>query len=290
MPRRPASRRSNCRTPTSWRRPPEGRNRPAPPDDAQPQHDARPQRRAGPGGGAAKPGGVLDHLQQGARLHRGDRRQLATASFPASCRRTSAPRPRPFWSRTSSAPPKRQPAEKHLPDAGAAQPARRPDYFVSRIEHIADVIARSQTNLKIMYDFYHVQVMQGDVLKRRKRHLPLIGHVQFAGPPARVPPQHGELNYPVIFDAIDAMGWKGLGRRRIRFRRPDRRQISAGASRTGSADGLSFSFGRSLSCMNGAAQQTASELATAAQTIARTMPAASPSRKNRNKILRHRQR
>jgi 2-dehydrotetronate isomerase len=86
----------------------------------------------------------------------------------------------------------------------------RPDYFLSRIEHIADVIAKvGKPNVKIMYDFYHVQVMQGDVLKRMEAHLPLIGHVQFAGPPSRTPPQTGELNYPVIFDAIDALGWKG---------------------------------------------------------------------------------
>ena len=86
----------------------------------------------------------------------------------------------------------------------------RPDYFFSRIEHIADVIAKvGRPNVKIMYDFYHVQVMQGDVLKRMETHLPLIGHVQFAGPPSRTPPQRGELNYPVIFDAIDAMGWTG---------------------------------------------------------------------------------
>jgi len=86
----------------------------------------------------------------------------------------------------------------------------RPDYFFSRIEHIADVIAKvGRPNVKIMYDFYHVQVMQGDVLKRMEAHLPLIGHVQFAGPPSRTPPQVGELNYPVIFNAIDAMGWTG---------------------------------------------------------------------------------
>ena len=86
----------------------------------------------------------------------------------------------------------------------------RPDYFVTRIEQIADIIAKvGKPNLKIMYDFYHVQVMQGDVLRRMEKHLPLIGHVQFAGPPSRTPPQTGELNYPVIFDAIDAMGWKG---------------------------------------------------------------------------------
>ena len=86
----------------------------------------------------------------------------------------------------------------------------RPNYFVSHIEHIADIIAKvGKPNLKIMYDFYHVQVMQGDVLKRMETHLPLIGHVQFAGPPTRVPPHKGELNFPIIFDAIDAMGWKG---------------------------------------------------------------------------------
>jgi hydroxypyruvate isomerase len=86
----------------------------------------------------------------------------------------------------------------------------RPDYFVSHIEHIADIVAKvGRENLKIMYDFYHVQVMQGDVLKRMEKHLPLIGHVQFAGPPSRLPPQKGELNYDVIFPAIDAMGWKG---------------------------------------------------------------------------------
>ena len=86
----------------------------------------------------------------------------------------------------------------------------RPDYFISRVEHIADVIGQvGRPNVKIMYDFYHVQVMQGDVLKRMEAHLPLIGHVQFAGPPSRSPPQKGELNYDVIFPAIDAMGWTG---------------------------------------------------------------------------------
>ena len=86
----------------------------------------------------------------------------------------------------------------------------RPDYYVSHIEHIADIIAKvGKPNLKVMYDFYHVQVMQGDVLKRMEKHLPIIGHVQFAGPPTRVPPHKGELNYEVIFPAIDAMGWQG---------------------------------------------------------------------------------
>ena len=61
----------------------------------------------------------------------------------------------------------------------------------------------------VLYDFYHVQVMQGDVLKRMEKHLPLIGTCSLRGPPTRLPPHKGELNYPVIFDAIDEMGWSG---------------------------------------------------------------------------------
>ena len=57
-----------------------------------------------------------------------------------------------------------------------------------------------------MFDFYHVQVMHGDVLKRLEKHLPLIGHVQFAGPADAPPPHKGEMNFPLIFDAVDAMG------------------------------------------------------------------------------------
>ena len=105
----------------------------------------------------------------------------------------------------------------------------RPDYFVSHIEHIADIIAKvGKPNLKIMYDFYHVQVMQGDVLKRMEKHLPLIGHVQFAGPPTRAAAAQGraELSGHLRRDRRD--GLEGLGRRRIRPRRADGRQPRVG--------------------------------------------------------------
>ena len=86
----------------------------------------------------------------------------------------------------------------------------RPDYFVSRVEHAADIIAKvGRPNLKIMYDCYHVQVMQGDIIRRLEKHLPLVGHIQFAGAPSRSQPEEGELNFPVVFAAIDAMGWQG---------------------------------------------------------------------------------
>jgi hydroxypyruvate isomerase len=86
----------------------------------------------------------------------------------------------------------------------------RPDYFLSHVEHAADVIAKvGKPNVKIQFDCYHVQIMQGDLIRRIERHLPLIGHVQIAGVPSRNEPDSGEVNYPAIFAALDGLGYTG---------------------------------------------------------------------------------
>jgi len=86
----------------------------------------------------------------------------------------------------------------------------RPDYFLNRVEHAADVIARvGRPNVKIQFDCYHVQIMQGDLIRRIERHLPLIGHVQIAAVPSRAEPDEGEVNYPAVWAALDAMGYRG---------------------------------------------------------------------------------
>jgi hydroxypyruvate isomerase len=86
----------------------------------------------------------------------------------------------------------------------------RPDYFLSHVEHAADVIAKvGRPNVKIQFDCYHVQIMQGDLIRRIERHLPLIGHVQVAAVPSRNEPDSGEVNYPAIFAALDGMGYAG---------------------------------------------------------------------------------
>jgi 2-dehydrotetronate isomerase len=86
----------------------------------------------------------------------------------------------------------------------------RPDYFLTRVEHAADVIARvGRPNVKIQFDCYHVQIMQGDLIKRIERHLPLIGHVQIAAVPSRAEPDEGEVDYPAVCATLDAMGYSG---------------------------------------------------------------------------------
>jgi hydroxypyruvate isomerase len=86
----------------------------------------------------------------------------------------------------------------------------RPDYFLSRVEHAADIVGKvGAPNVRIQFDFYHVQIMGGDLLTRFKKCLPLIGHVQIAAVPSRAEPDDGEVNYPAVFQAIDRAGYSG---------------------------------------------------------------------------------
>jgi 2-dehydrotetronate isomerase len=90
-------------------------------------------------------------------------------------------------------------------------PRDRPDYFLSRVEHAADIVAKvAQPNLRVQFDFYHVQIVGGDLLTRFEKHLPVIGHAQVAAVPSRREPDEGEVNYPAIFDALDRLRYAGF--------------------------------------------------------------------------------
>jgi hydroxypyruvate isomerase len=89
-------------------------------------------------------------------------------------------------------------------------PRDRPDYFLTRVEQAADIIANvGRPNVKIQFDFYHVQIVGGDLIKRFEKYQPLVGHVQIAAVPSRAEPDEGEINYPAIFSALDKLGWTG---------------------------------------------------------------------------------
>lgn len=83
-----------------------------------------------------------------------------------------------------------------------------PDYFLRTTDQARAIIAEVDApNLKLMFDCYHVQLMEGDVTHRLERLLPLIGHVQVASVPDRGAPDHGELYYPHVWDVLARLGW-----------------------------------------------------------------------------------
>jgi hydroxypyruvate isomerase len=86
----------------------------------------------------------------------------------------------------------------------------RPHYFLNHVEHAADVIGKAdRPNVKMQFDFYHVQIVGGDLIHRLERYLPVIGHLQCAAVPSRHEPDEGEVNYPAVFAAVDRLGYQG---------------------------------------------------------------------------------
>ena len=82
-----------------------------------------------------------------------------------------------------------------------------PGYHLSTVEHAADIAtALGNSRLRIMFDFYHVQITQGDLIRRFEAHRPLIGHVQIAAVPDRGEPDGGEIHYLHLIAAIREMG------------------------------------------------------------------------------------
>jgi 2-dehydrotetronate isomerase len=67
-------------------------------------------------------------------------------------------------------------------------------------------------NLRMQMDFYHAQIVEGDLSTKLRRYLPQIGHVQIAGVPGRHEPDVGEVNYAWLFKLLDELkydGWVG---------------------------------------------------------------------------------
>lgn len=83
-----------------------------------------------------------------------------------------------------------------------------PGYFLNNLAQAARIIGEvAAPNLRLMFDCYHVGRTEGDVAAQLARHLPIVGHIQFAGVPDRGPPDRGNVDYPALFNRIDALGW-----------------------------------------------------------------------------------
>ncbi len=84
-------------------------------------------------------------------------------------------------------------------------------YWLTKTIEAVDIITDiNSPNLKILYDIYHQQVTEGNILYNIGKYLPLIGHFHSAGVPGRNELLGGELNYKNIFSEIDRAGYKGF--------------------------------------------------------------------------------
>jgi hydroxypyruvate isomerase len=86
-----------------------------------------------------------------------------------------------------------------------------PDYQGDHTEWGIKVIERvNSPRVKLLYDIYHMQVMEGDVMRAIQKHVGRIGHVHTAGNPGRHDLDDAqELNYPPILRALADGGYDG---------------------------------------------------------------------------------
>lgn len=86
----------------------------------------------------------------------------------------------------------------------------RPGYVLHSVDRAAELLERSSLSaVRIMFDCYHVQVEQGDLVTRLRRHWGKIGHIQVASSPERSEPGTGEINFNYVFAQLDKLGWTG---------------------------------------------------------------------------------
>ena len=85
-----------------------------------------------------------------------------------------------------------------------------PGFFLNRQDQ-AQAICKEvgATNLKVQFDCYHCQIVEGDLATTLRRDFDCIGHIQIAGVPDRHEPDQGEVNYPYLFELMDHLGYDG---------------------------------------------------------------------------------
>lgn len=85
-----------------------------------------------------------------------------------------------------------------------------PGFFLNRSsEALALMDELRPLEVKLQYDVYHMQRMEGELFQSLTRLLPRIGHIQIADNPGRHEPGTGEINFPNLFRLLDRIGYAG---------------------------------------------------------------------------------
>lgn len=85
-----------------------------------------------------------------------------------------------------------------------------PGYYLTSSAEAFDIVREvDHPCVKIVFDIYHQQVMEGNIISNVTNNLDCIAHLHAAGNPGRNELQYGEINYHAIFDAIDKAGYTG---------------------------------------------------------------------------------
>ncbi|MFN9984652.1 MAG: hydroxypyruvate isomerase family protein [Pirellula sp.] len=101
---------------------------------------------------------------------------------------------------------------EHLNTRDGSHPMKgHPGYQGDDLELVAEIIRTvGSSRIRLLFDFYHVQIMHGDVMRRIEENIDIIGHVHVAGNPGRNElDDNQEINFPPLLRKLHALGYQG---------------------------------------------------------------------------------
>lgn len=102
---------------------------------------------------------------------------------------------------------------EHLNTRDNTHPMKgHPGYFGDDVDLCIDLIKQVDSpRMKLLFDIYHVQIMNGDVIRRIRQYKDYIGHVHTAGVPGRNElDENQEINYPAVMRTLLEVGYTGF--------------------------------------------------------------------------------
>jgi len=99
---------------------------------------------------------------------------------------------------------------EHLNSRDASHPMKgHPGYFGDDVDFCVDLVHQvGSPNLKLLFDVYHVSIMNGDIIRRLRQHADVIGHIHTAGNPGRGElDDTQEIDYPAVMRALSSVGY-----------------------------------------------------------------------------------
>jgi len=85
-----------------------------------------------------------------------------------------------------------------------------PGFYLNYTEQAKSILNDvNSNNLFIQYDVYHMQIMEGDLIRTITNNIDQIKHIQIADNPGRHEPGSGEINYSTILSALKELGYDG---------------------------------------------------------------------------------
>lgn len=101
---------------------------------------------------------------------------------------------------------------EHLNTRDGSHPMKgHPGYQGDDIDYVANIVRRvGSPRVRLLFDFYHVQIMNGDLMRRLEENMDVIGHIHTAGNPGRCElDENQEINYPPLLRKLVELGYKG---------------------------------------------------------------------------------